>query len=58
MMGRSALHISEVLEGERSTLPRTKEKAVRGGGEAGLEVEAGKHGGATECEGRICLKAR
>jgi hypothetical protein len=39
-----------------STLPGTKEKAVRG--EAGLEVEAGKHGGATEGEGRVCLKER
>ena len=39
-------------------MPRTKEKAARGGGEAVLEVEAGKHGGATEGEGRICMKER
>ena len=41
------MHISEVLEGEVDVAGDQGE-GCEGGGEAGLEVEAGKHGGATE----------
>ncbi len=49
------MYFAEVFEGDVDVAGDQGEGCE---GEAGLEVEAGKHGGATEGEGRICLKER